>query len=234
MLNISVIIPCGPLPETELYLPEMIESICKQTELPNEVVIIDDAAHISQECKDVVGVELFRNGIKVQWLKNQWNLGESSSRNIATVNASNDWVFQAAYDDRLFPRCLEMCWKYAHQMNFDTSGYYYVVLEIDGQEEKQGQVGAHAMFHKDLWARLGGYPLVGCLGLADIGFIDLVMTKGGKIYQVKDWALYWHRTHKNNGVYLVPPALRHYARELANENTANWKYPEWVRGYGFS
>lgn len=230
MIDVSVIIPVGPMPENETFLPELIQSICEQSERPKEVVIVDDAAHLSQECKDVVGFALVDHGIEVQWIKNQWNLGEASSRNIGTINASCEWVFQASYDDKMLPRCLEKCYRCAEGQHFDKAGYYYVVLDLD-DGTFQGEVGAHAMFHKNLWAYLGGYPLVGSLGIVDMSFIDLVWTKGGKSFKVSEEALYWHRNHKNNVLKIVTHEFHLLARDISNINTREWKHPSWVKGF---
>ena len=218
-MKISVIVPVGP---EGSYLPDLMQSLREQTLQADEVVIVDDAAGLTPE--DVPGCTYYRN---------PWRLGEVASRNIGIAIARNDWVFQAAHDDMLYPDCLRRCADVAT----DEAGYYYTILALgragEPVTEYQGTVGAHALFHRRTWARLGGYPLCGARGLADIGMIDLWMTHGGPVYRVGDEPLYWHRTHEHNGLQAVTGVMRDLNRQASNETTATWREPGWLGRFGY-
>lgn len=225
-LPISVIVPLGPFPQTKKFLGELLESLYKQTLVPAEVVIIDDAAHIDRpSCR-----------LPMQFIRNPWNLGESASRNIAIAKAKHPWVFQAAYDDTMEPECLDWCARAVEREGNDKMGYYYITLRLGdcahNETGLQGTAGGHALFNKRLWAHLGGYPKCGALGLSDIGFIDLAMVHGGGgIYHVAEKPLYNHREHEHNALKYVTGRMRGLSREASGETTATWQHPDWVEGF---
>lgn len=225
-LPISVIIPVGPSDENTLpWLIGLIGSIRAQTSPPDEIVIVDDAAHISSDFEYV----WFKHNYDVTIIRNDWNLGEAASRNIGIARARNEWVFQASHDDLLLPRCLEQCWK-ARENARNDRGYYWVTVSRGATDEVQADPGCHALFSKGLWRYLGGYPLCGALGLADIAFIDLVLVHGW-LYYVSTEPLYWHREHDRNQVKVIDSVTKELARAASNEHTRRWTHPEWADGF---
>ncbi len=224
-MKISVVIPVGP---DGSYLPELVESLKAQTLPADEIVLVDDGGVLPRTT----------NGTLFTYAFNPWRLGEVASRNIGTAIARNDWVFQASHDDLLYPDCLKLCAEVAEASEYGEQGYYYTVLGIGRLpyeiDTVQGEVGAHALFHRSLWARLGGYPLCGSIGMADIGFIDLVTVHGGAIVRVGDAPLYWHRTHEHNQLQTISGVMRELCRQACNETTTHWTPPQWIERFGYS
>jgi glycosyltransferase involved in cell wall biosynthesis len=81
---ISVIVTVGPNPVYKNYLDECLESILMQDLGPIEIVLVDDAAHLSEARYDST---LFT------YIKPAWHIGQAASINIGIASAQYDWVF---------------------------------------------------------------------------------------------------------------------------------------------
>ena len=198
---ISVVLPCGPLARNIEHLNECIESVLAQTELPDQILVLD-AGYPFRD---------WLSGLpeQVEVLRLPWAVGFASSYNIGIASARNELCFMLGSDDKLMPRCLQLCygaWEgYGRQV-----GWYYVGVQYsDGREQNCACMAA--MVSKELWHRLKGFELG-----SDYGFNSLNMSTRsceivslshlllkpelGEIVRVSDLMLYWVRTRDTYGL----------------------------------
>lgn len=208
---ITVAIPVGPHPSNTRWLDECLQSIREQTVQPDEVLLIDDGAHLPQW-----------SGLRT-W-QTPWRSGVAHSFNYGVALAKNELVFMLGSDDRLLPTCLERCWE-AWQRIHDPHGYYHVDIQYsDGRPDQSDPCNA-AMVHKALWRLTGGFPIEAAIGQCDTMLISIIMAshgRRGQLYRVSDEPLYWYRAHEEidtlqrRAFWEVIPAVRNLvvAREV--------------------
>ena len=96
-LPISVVIPTYNLAS---FLPECLESILQQTQLPQEIIVVDDGS--TDETSEVI-----RNYIpRVTYLRKP-NGGVASARNHGVLAASSKWIAFMDHDDLSLPTRFE-------------------------------------------------------------------------------------------------------------------------------
>lgn len=183
-MSVGVCIPVGPYAVYRRYLAECIDSVRHQTMAAGDIILIDDMAGL--EASDWPGCRIWRA---------PWRLGIPAVANVGYALSKCDLVFQLSCDDRLMPRCLEMCWK-EWERRQDRLGFYWVDIEYS-TGETQGLPCGHAMIHKDLWRHTGGYPVESGVGACDHIFINMIMEhpEAAHLYRVPGGPLYWHREH---------------------------------------
>lgn len=210
---ISVCIPVGPHAWYKQYLAEALESVMAQTMLPNDVILIDDMAALTEA--DLA--PLMRDGDQliadpdarfalrvvrgggdfVRVWRSPWRLGIPGAPNVGIALGQAELVFQFSCDDRLMPACLERCWA-EWQGCPDPLGYYWVGIEYSTGETQALPTG-HAMIPKTLWRHTGGFPPESGVGGCDAAFVSMLLTqrsKAGTFYKVAGGKpLYWHREH---------------------------------------
>ena len=182
---ISVCTPVGPDPHYKQYLPECLESVRTQSKPPSSIILVDDMAGLDPVAYADCNI----------W-RSPWRLGIPAVANIGYMLSRTDLVFQLSCDDRLMPRCLEMCW-HEWERRKDPLGFYWVDIEYS-TGEKQALPTGHAMIHKDLWRHTGGYPVESGVGACDHIFINMLMEhpEAGHLWRVPGGPLYWHREHE--------------------------------------
>lgn len=198
MIPISVVIPVGPKDVHQRWLPEMLTSIAKQTLLPEEVILISDGGDLNK----VPWGQLMRSegytGVVRIW-QNPWNVGPAASMNFGVALAQHDLVLMACADDRLLPRCVELCWEAWSRYQFPL-GYYYLGVRYSNDTEQNVACGA-AMVTKTLWAYTGGFPVQCSVGAADHIFLSALIAGSrdgyseAQILRVSDEVTYWYRQH---------------------------------------
>lgn len=100
--TISVIIPCFNSRST---LEKCVESVLKQTRLPEEIIIVDDA---STDGSFDYFRHLYRNQNLVYFFQNPKNIGPGGSRNIGLEIAGGTLVSFLDSDDQWQPKKLEL------------------------------------------------------------------------------------------------------------------------------
>ena len=91
---ISVVMPTF---NSETYLKESVESIFKQTLLPNEIIFVDDAS--TDKTVDLLTQIKHDSAINCVLIKNSTNKGPSFSRNRGILQAQNIWISFIDSDD---------------------------------------------------------------------------------------------------------------------------------------
>ena len=182
---IAVAIPVGPHPSNVQWLHEALESIEQQTELPGEVLLIDDGAHLDPARYP---------GCRI-WAT-PWPSGVAHAFNYGVALASYDLVIMLGSDDRLLPDCIAVCWQFWQGIQ-DPRGYYAMPVVYDDGRTQLDPCNA-AMVHKELWKLTGGFPVEAAIGACDTWLISKIWVgKGtqGNLYTIGDVPLYWYRDH---------------------------------------
>lgn len=149
-MNISVVIPVGPLPEHRQWLDECIGSVKEQTLKAAEILIISDMA----------GLDVFDFEIGTNVYEAPWHLGVATAFNFGVALAQNECVFMLGADDTLDPKCLEHCAKaYEFAKDRRNKTYFYVGVQYMDSDKKQFVICNAAMVTKSLWKHTGGFPI---------------------------------------------------------------------------
>ncbi len=239
---ITVTIPVGPDPAYLDYLPECVASIVAQTRRPDEVLIIDDQAHLHQrghatraaERVPLGGVNesdaMWWEDIRWRLWETPWLSGVAHSFNFGVALALNDLVIQLGSDDVLKPWAIEDCLATWERFQ-NPLGYYWMDVEKSTGETQALPCHA-AMVHKDLWRKTGGWPVHSAVGAPDHIFISMMMAQkgaAGDLIQVRSAKPpYWYRVHDHtwtsaNKAYYGAVAL------VRDQFTLGWKEPTWTR-----
>lgn len=192
MIPITVAIPVGPMPHHREHLEELLESIERQTELPSEILIINDGG------PSVLTDLVFRPTLLIKQFDMPWNCGCVAAWNCAVGLARNEHVLLCGADDMLFPKCIESLWDVWLRCQ-DLYGYYYLGVRYSEREKDQNTPCNAAMVTKTLWRHTGGFPTQAAVGAPDHIFQNMMLiamrenrTKMKNI-RVSDDVLYWYR-----------------------------------------
>jgi glycosyltransferase involved in cell wall biosynthesis len=119
-IKISVIVPVY---NTKDYLERCLNSILNQTLDNIEIVIVNDNSTDESELIIKEFVNKFKN---IKYLKNEKNIGVSSSRNKALLECNGEYILFVDSDDYLEPSMLEEMYNEAQINNLDivTCGYF--------------------------------------------------------------------------------------------------------------
>jgi glycosyltransferase involved in cell wall biosynthesis len=116
VLPISVVIPCYRSADT---IERSIDSVCSQTHLPKEIILVDDASDddtisVILELQNRFNRKYNKNWIRIIRLKN--NSGPSASRNAGWEATTQPYIAFLDADDAWHPRKLEIQfgWMQAH------------------------------------------------------------------------------------------------------------------------
>lgn len=182
---ITITIPVGPYAANTRWLHEALDSVAAQGVLPDEVLIIDDGAHLDPARYP---------GCRI-WAT-PWRSGVAHAFNYGVALARNDLVIMLGSDDRLLPDCVRACWACWQQIG-DPHGYYAMNIVYDDGHEQNDPCNA-AMVHKALWNLSGGFPIEAAVGACDTWLISKIWVSAGRsgtVYHTGDTPLYWYRDH---------------------------------------
>lgn len=98
----SVIVCCY---NSEKYLDQTLESICKQSYSYWEIVIINDG---STDLTEKIVKKFINNKVPIIYYKTNKNLGFSKARNKAIELSSYDWIVMMDHDDIALPNRLKI------------------------------------------------------------------------------------------------------------------------------
>ena len=127
---ITVVIPTYKRPKS---LKKLLKSIFNQTQVPDEIIIIDDCSNMQKEYKKVVNY--FANSkIKIKYILNKKNMGAPYSRNYGIKKASNEWIALVDDDDKWIKKKLEYQKKaiYKNSENCDLITSNCFIKEVEG------------------------------------------------------------------------------------------------------
>jgi len=223
-MPITIAIPVGPHPSNVQWLGECLASIAEQTVTPDEILLIDNGAHLDPA--DYPACRIWTS---------PWPLGVAMGFNYGVALAKNDLVLMLGSDDRLHPAAIQACqwaWDYYH----DPLGYYYFVVEY--ASGKYQDIPCNGAFvHKELWKRTGGFPPEAAIGACDTWLISLLYAskgRAGNLYQISPAALYWYRDHPHTDTVeraawmgLVTQARDLWLRKQL-KNAAHEQYDYWL------
>jgi glycosyltransferase involved in cell wall biosynthesis len=231
--GISIIVPVGPAPEYRQYLMSCLKSIVEQMESSDEIVLVDDMAHLPIELDAKGRMEpLLMASIPVRHVyeRNKWLLGCSASWNVGVALASNEWCILMGSDDELLPECLESC-RRVIENSHDPLGYYNLTCQIDTGEVVTAHNNA-ALVSKTLWRHTGGFPVAASAGAPDACLISMLLgNEPEHLQQVREgYPLYWVRTHEAQNTRLMAGPYSDVVIQIRNVETARFKPdPEWAR-----
>lgn len=182
---ITIAIPVGPHPSNTRWLGECLASIAEQTMPPDEVLLIDDGAHLGP----IPNTRIWAT---------PWPSGVAHGFNYGVALARNDLVLMLGSDDRLMPDAVATCWSSWCAVR-DAHGYYYLPIQYDDGRRQHVPCNA-AMVHKALWTLNGGFPIEGAVGACDTLLINKMQVTNGRLgtlYPIgnADHPLYWYRAH---------------------------------------
>jgi glycosyltransferase involved in cell wall biosynthesis len=217
--KISVVIPVGPNPVYKKWLRSCIASVHTQTYEADEILLIDDMAHLDRIRAEVN---------KCMVWKTPWLSGVAHAFNFGVALARNECVFMLGSDDKLYPECLEKVAK-AYVDIGDELGYYGVTCDIQDYGY-QDLLNNAAMVTKSLWNHTGGFPIPqAAMSPPDAMLLSIMM------YHMQDHLhkvdqgnpLYWVRRHPDQAghIYNQYP-LSVNARDKI---TREWRPPKWTK-----
>ncbi|GAK93159.1 glycosyltransferase [Nonlabens ulvanivorans] len=190
--NTTVVIPCyndGP------YINQAVNSVLKQSLLPEKIIIIDDGSQ--EDTLDVLR-KIESPLVEIDY---QENSGVCSARNRAIEMAATDYILTLDADDYFEPTFLEK----AHaiistQEDIAAVCCYYqrfnksklvgeVVKPLGGSVENflvQNNGLGNALFRKSCWEEVNGYDMSFDKGYEDWDFWISMLKNGWKMYVIPE------------------------------------------------
>lgn len=247
---ITVVVPVGPNFMYRRWLPEAFESVFKQTQLPAELLIIDDAAHITdhdmhnwfdKKPGEDIDWKGERRGVKhwLKWMdgkenivinlwKAPWHIGFAAAFNCAVGLASHDLILYLASDDKLGPYAVKDCLK-AYEDNNKLDAWYALTYMV-GEEVRTIPINA-AMITKGLWRYLGGFPPSAFAGPDALSLSCLMVHAPERIIKVSEGnPNYWIREHPDQETHHQASYFLNEMNSIRNLETARFvPNPEWAR-----
>lgn len=226
MTGISIIVPVGPQPAYLQYLGECLQSIREQMKEEDEIVIVDDMAHLSSKR------EWFDRWkpMSEQYICNPWLLGPAASWNIGVARAKNEWCLLMGSDDKLLEGCLAACREVVSHKP-DPLGFYNFtcISEADGQFDWFNNA---AMVSKALWRYTGGFPLAAAVGAPDALLVSIMLRHcPDHLHQLKQGTpLYWVRNHPDQDTPRMAGLYNWEVIQIRDKETHRWKpNPDWTQ-----
>ena len=226
MIPISVVIPVGPSEANKRWIPDALESIQQQTQLPDEVLIISDMAGLSQ------GMD-HRQPYPIRTWTTPWRLGIPAAFNCGVALAQNECVFMLGSDDWLEPDCLEECMKMYEKEGQPGNVFFFVGVRYnDNRKEKEQYAPCNAaMVTKRLWKATGGFPLQSASGATDAAFCSIFWNRPEVCrflgVQYEQRPLYNYRVHDESETAGLGP-WQGVILETRDLLTELWKPPNWT------
>lgn len=228
---ISVVVPIGPNPVYREYLHECIASIVAQTHRPDELMIVDDQAHLIPEEKKAIEYRCSQKGIPVNYFETPWLSGVAHAFNFGIALARHEFVFMMGSDDTMRPWCLEDCVKTINQKP-DPLGYYYTDVQYSDTGDIQSLACHAAMVTKRLWCLNGGFPVEAAVGAPDTILISIMLGAKGKaghlIHVESERPPYLYRRHPQTDTASRGGRYNKELYTIRNTLTEVWERPKWV------
>jgi len=196
-ISVACIIPCFNYGN---FLEEAIESVYKQTRLPDEIIAVDD-------CSTDNTAEILARHPLIKYIKHDKNRGLAAARNTGVKASTSTYCFSFDADDILRPEAVEKHLELAGANTIVTmplmafgAENYTARPEVATFEilSKRNCIYSNSLFPKALWERVGGFDESETmrLGLEDWLFWTECAKKGA-IFKTGDYvSLLWRRHPK--------------------------------------
>jgi len=233
MTPVTIVIPVGPEPKHSKYLHEALQSVVAQTRRPDQVILVDDMAGVTEPIRILKDADIYYD----VW-QAPWRMGLAGAINAGFGLAPyGDLIIQLASDDMLAPCCVEESVR-AYESNGCRDGYYWYGIRFIGdaaaggrQEDMWLPSGACATT-KSFWYSMGGHPPESGVGSPDSITMSIMQVHGlGPIIKVESpEPAYIARMLPENDSYqrrvqgwqTIIPAVKNLATE-------GWRAPQWGR-----
>lgn len=223
---VTVVVPVGPDPRYLDYLMECLASIVEQMEAGDEILIVDDQAHLSSEFLAPVPVP---EGAHLSYVATEWLLGCADAWNMGVSLACNEWCILMGSDDKLLPECLSTCREEINRRGHDPLGYYNLTCLLDSGEKVSAFNNA-AMVSRSLWKHTGGFPPSAGVGAPDALLISIMMVHLPQhLLQLREGRpLYWVRSGEHQDTRKQAALFNWEAIQIRDKETARWQKPTWA------
>ena len=135
---ISVVIPTYKRPD---LLARLLESICQQTLLPSEVIVIDDASSMDQAYRSCI--DQFKSRLPALHFQSlPTNAGAPYARNTGIRQAKGEWIALVDDDDEWLPEKLAKQWELAQKAPHAV-GLIYTWTHAQGVGEQASYASRH-------------------------------------------------------------------------------------------
>ena len=196
---VSIIMPSY---NTAEYIAESIQSVCSQSYVDWELLVVDDC---STDNTDEV-IRPYLNDERIKYLKNESNSGAAVSRNLALRKAKGKWIAFLDSDDIWMPDKLEKQIRYMEENDYHFSYTNYSEINADGTRSGVTVTGPLRITKTGMF----NYCWPGCLTVmydAEIvGLIQIVDIKKNNDYAM------WLKVCKKAECYLLNEELDLYRR----------------------
>lgn len=165
--GVSVIIPVYNYADK---VSRAIESVCKQTVKPEEIIVVDDGSSDNPE-PVIENIANKNPSIKIKYIR-QENAGVAEARNTGFLNSSGKYICCLDADDAVEPEFLHACTDYLDKNPSVYTAYTklrYIkpngetgisnwpdTYKYDNFLRKQNQVPTCNVSRREVWERLGG------------------------------------------------------------------------------
>lgn len=179
------------------YLDEAIQSVLRQTRVPDEIIVVDD-------CSTDNPKEICDKYPQIIYIKHDKNKGLAASRNTGIRHAKSEYVFSFDADDILPVRSVE-----AHLAMAKDNTVVTCALTAFGSEMytaypekaslailmKRNCIYSNSMYPKTLWEKIGGFDESDTmrLGLEDWLAWTEMAAMGAEFEVSYDMGLLWRR-----------------------------------------
>lgn len=217
MTSVTVVIPVGPYDSNKRWLEEAIDSVRTQTESVEEILLIDDMAHLEEQADDIT-----------VW-KSPWLMGVPQAFNFGIALAKNELIVMLGSDDKLEPEAIKIL-KQEFELQQKMDAYYSFTIKYSDDESLQDQPNNCAAVTKGLWKLTGGFPPESAVGACDSIFISMMIRNHRKLLipVAKGHPLYWYRRHNESDSGTRPVSYQGPIHVVRDIFTTNWKAPEWT------
>lgn len=217
---VTVVVPVGPNPAYRLYLQDCFNSIIGQEVQPDEILVIDDQAHL--EPTDVPSSSRV-------W-STPWLSGVPHAFNFGVALARNNLVVMLGSDDRIEPWLIRDLMR-AYGKFKDDMGYYWFDVQYSTGESQRLPCNCAATTRK-LWAKTGGFPLQSSVGACDSILLSIIMKRHELNQHLRHVESatppFWYRVHDQTVTAKSHPwqGVIGQTRDIL---TNTWEEPAWPR-----
>ena len=124
-MPVSVVIPCF---NAEKYIQKTIDSIANQTQMPVEIICVDDCS--SDGTKK--NLEDLAKTLPLRVLQTPKNSGPAAARNLGWRNARSEWIAFMDSDDLWSPEKIDICSQRLHEADVIS---HWEILD-DGKSQR--------------------------------------------------------------------------------------------------
>jgi glycosyltransferase involved in cell wall biosynthesis len=196
----SIIVPCY---SQASFLPQALDSICKQTFSEWEVIIVNDAS--PDDTLDVAN-SLASGDARIKVLDLPHNVGLPAARNEGIKNAIGTYILPLDADDIIAPDYLEKALKlflkepqtslvYGKAMKFnDVKEWQWKLKSYSYENLLLGNIiYASAIFKRDCWQRIGGYDTSLVHGSEDWEFWIRLLNEQSIVHFIDSIVFYYRK-----------------------------------------